>query len=72
MVAVHRREATIHFAGGTPVIHHGRDFTIMTNDAPYDEQLTLLAQQGFSHSGGDHVVDLTNRLYFLSCQRIRM
>jgi len=67
MVQAHGREATIHFAledsggdsaivefaGGRPVIHHGRQYTIMTNDPTYDEQLTLLAQQDFSHPSSD-------------------
>ena len=39
--------------GGEPVVHHGREFTIMTNDPTYDEQLTLLAQQDFSHPSRD-------------------
>jgi choloylglycine hydrolase len=30
------------------VIHHGREFTVMTNDPSYDEQLALLAKQDFS------------------------
>jgi penicillin V acylase-like amidase (Ntn superfamily) len=41
--------AIIEFAGGRPVIHHGRQYTIMTNDPTYDEQLALLAQQDYSH-----------------------
>jgi len=63
MVEAHGRQATIHFAledaggdsaiiefaRGEPVVHHGRQFTIMTNDPPYDEQLGLLAHQDFSH-----------------------
>ncbi|MGZ5396410.1 MAG: linear amide C-N hydrolase [Mycobacterium sp.] len=63
MVEAHGRQATIHFAledaagdsaiiefaGGEPVIHHGRQFTTMTNDPTYDEQLALIAQQDFSH-----------------------
>jgi penicillin V acylase-like amidase (Ntn superfamily) len=63
MVEAHGRQATIHFAledaggdsaiiefaGGEPVIHHGRQYTIMTNDPTYDEQLTLVSQQDFSH-----------------------
>ncbi|MGZ8747196.1 MAG: linear amide C-N hydrolase [Mycobacterium sp.] len=63
MVEAHGRQATIHFAledaagdsaiiefaGGEPVIHHGRQFTTMTNDPTYEEQLALIAQQDFSH-----------------------
>jgi choloylglycine hydrolase len=41
--------AIIEFVGGRPVIHHGRQFTLMTNDPTYDEQLELLARQDFSH-----------------------
>ena len=45
MVAAHGREATRR--------RLGREFTIMTNDPTYDEQLTLLAQQDFSHPSSD-------------------
>ncbi|WP_167098118.1 linear amide C-N hydrolase [Mycobacterium sp. DL592] len=41
--------AIIEFAEGRPVIHHGRQFTLMTNDPTYDEQLKLLGAQDFSH-----------------------
>lgn len=41
--------AIIEFADGRPVIHHGRQFTLMTNDPTYDEQLKLLSLQDFSH-----------------------
>lgn len=41
--------AIIEFAGGEPVIHHGRQYTLMTNDPTYDEQLKLLAEHDFSH-----------------------
>lgn len=41
--------AIIEFAQGRPVIHHGREFTLMTNDPTYDEQLKLLSLQDFSH-----------------------
>jgi penicillin V acylase-like amidase (Ntn superfamily) len=40
--------AIIEFAEGRPVVHHGREYTIMTNDPTYDEQLELLAQQDYS------------------------
>jgi choloylglycine hydrolase len=67
MVEAHGRQATLHFAledaagdsaiiefaCGEPVIHHGREYTIMTNDPTYDEQLGLLAQQDFSHPSRD-------------------
>lgn len=45
--------AIIEFAGGKPVIHHGRQFTLMTNDPTYDEQLALLSKQDFSHPSRD-------------------
>lgn len=45
--------AVIEFAGGQPVVHHGRQFTLMTNDPTYDEQLELLARQDFSHPSRD-------------------
>lgn len=45
--------AIIEFAAGRPVIHHGRQFTLMTNDPTYDEQLALLARQDFSHPSRD-------------------
>ncbi len=41
--------AIIELANGRPVIHHGRQFTLMTNDPTYAEQLALLSQQDFSH-----------------------
>ncbi|EHB58249.1 Choloylglycine hydrolase [Mycolicibacterium rhodesiae JS60] len=41
--------AIIEFAGGRAVVHHGRQYTLMTNDPRYDEQLNLLSQQDFSH-----------------------
>ena len=63
MVAAHGHDATLHFAledaggdsaviefaQGRPVIHHGRQFTLMTNDPSYDEQLELLSEHDFSH-----------------------
>lgn len=41
--------AIVEYIGGKPVIHHGRDYRIMTNDPPYDEQLALLAELDFSN-----------------------
>lgn len=63
MVSAHGFEATLHlavedadgdsaimeFADGKLVVHHGREFTLMTNDPTYGEQLELLAAQDFSH-----------------------
>ena len=45
--------AIIEFAAGRPVVHHGRQFTLMTNDPTYDEQLALLSRQDFSHPSRD-------------------
>lgn len=66
MVSAHGRSATLHFAledvggdsaiiefNGEPVVHHGRQYTLMTNDPTYDEQLALLAHQDFSHPSRD-------------------
>jgi len=40
--------AIIEYIDGKPVIHHGRQYRIMTNDPTYDQQLALLKQQDFS------------------------
>jgi penicillin V acylase-like amidase (Ntn superfamily) len=40
--------AIIEYISGKPVIHHGREYQIMTNDPPYDEQLALLKKQDYS------------------------
>lgn len=62
MAEVHGFKATIHLAledasgdsaiieyvGGKPVVHHGRQYRIMTNDPHYDQQLALLKKQDFS------------------------
>ncbi|ULN46541.1 linear amide C-N hydrolase [Mycolicibacterium goodii] len=63
MVGARGREATLHLAiedstgdsaileleSGKLVVHHGKQYTLMTNDPTYDEQLALLAEQDFSH-----------------------
>jgi penicillin V acylase-like amidase (Ntn superfamily) len=41
--------AVVEFNEGKLVIHHGREYTLMTNDPTYDEQLKLLSLQDFSH-----------------------
>lgn len=41
--------AIVEYADGQRRVHHGRQFTLMTNDPTYDEQLTLLGKQDFSH-----------------------
>jgi len=67
MIQAHGHDSTIHlaledksgdsaiieFIDGKPKIHEGRQFTIMTNDPPYDEQLALLARMDFSKPGQD-------------------
>lgn len=67
MVAAHGSKTTVHLAiedasgdsaiieyiGGKCVIHHGREFHIMTNDPSYDQQLELLKAQDFSHPSRD-------------------
>jgi len=45
--------AIIEYIGGKPVIHHGREFRIMTNDPPYDQQLAMLKQLDFSKPSSD-------------------
>jgi penicillin V acylase-like amidase (Ntn superfamily) len=40
--------AIIEFIDGKPRVHHGRQFTIMTNDPPFDEQLANLARFDFT------------------------
>jgi penicillin V acylase-like amidase (Ntn superfamily) len=42
--------AIIEYFDGKPVIHHGREFTVMTNSPPYDQQLEHLRQ--FEGLGG--------------------
>lgn len=67
MASAHGRDATIHLAiedaggdsaivellDGRPVVHHGREYRLMTNDPAYDEQLQLLAGQDFSRPSSD-------------------
>src|SRR5689334_10193092 len=45
--------AIIEYIGGKPLIHHGRDYRIMTNDPPYDEQLELAGAYDFSQPTSD-------------------
>ena len=45
--------AIIEYIDGKPVIHHGRQYKIMTNDPTYDEQLALLKKQDFSKPSSD-------------------
>jgi len=62
LVTVHGHSSTVHLAiedrsgdsaiieyiGGQPLVHHGREFTIMTNDPPFDQQLANLARFDFT------------------------
>lgn len=62
MVSVHGFDVTMHLAledragdsaiveliRGKPIVHHDREYTLMTNDPTYSEQLELLSQQDFS------------------------
>ncbi|HEY4415480.1 MAG TPA: linear amide C-N hydrolase [Verrucomicrobiae bacterium] len=63
MVEAHGAKATVHVAiedangdsaiieyiDGKSVVHHGREFRVMTNDPEYEQQLKLLKLQDFSH-----------------------
>lgn len=67
MVEAHGREASIHLAledsrgdsaifeyiDGKLVIHHGKQYQVMTNDPAYDEQLKLLSKLDFSKPSSD-------------------
>ena len=41
--------AIIEYIDGKPVIHHGSEYVVMTNDPTYDQQLEILKTQDFSH-----------------------
>lgn len=45
--------AIVEYLDGTATIHHGRQYTIVTNDLPYDQQLALLKRQDFSQPSSD-------------------
>ncbi|WP_072395765.1 linear amide C-N hydrolase [Hyphomicrobium sp. CS1GBMeth3] len=45
--------AIIEHIDGKPVVHHGREYRIMTNDPTYDEQLALLKKEDFSKPASD-------------------
>jgi penicillin V acylase-like amidase (Ntn superfamily) len=45
--------AVIEYIDGKPVVHHGREFRIMTNDPSYDQQLALLKAHDFSKPSSD-------------------
>lgn len=71
MVAAHGHKASLHLAledrsgdsaiveyvGGKRVIHHGRQYHVMTNDPPYDEQLALLKKMEAEHAFTDPTRD---------------
>ena len=45
--------AIIEHLDGKPVVHHGPQYRVMTNDPSYEEQLRLLAGLDFSHPSDD-------------------
>ena len=45
--------AIVEYVDGQRRVHHGRQYTLMTNDPTYDEQLALLAKQDFAHPSRD-------------------
>ncbi|MCS5699110.1 linear amide C-N hydrolase [Cyanobium sp. FGCU-52] len=45
--------AIIEYLNGKPVVHHGPEYRIMTNDPTYEEQLALLRKQDFSKPSSD-------------------
>jgi penicillin V acylase-like amidase (Ntn superfamily) len=45
--------AIIEYAGGKQVVHHGREYKIMTNDPTYNEQLALLKKLDLSRHSSD-------------------
>lgn len=45
--------AIVEYIAGKPVVHHGKEFRIMTNDPTYDQQLALLKKQDFSKPRSD-------------------
>ena len=58
--------AIVEYIGGKPVVHHGRQYTSMTNDPTYDEQLALLAERDFSKplEGSDVFLSLSRGAAF--------
>jgi choloylglycine hydrolase len=51
--------AILEYIGGRLTIHHGRDYTVMTNSPPFDEQLALNAY--WKEIGGDVMLPGTIR-----------
>lgn len=64
MVEIHGHKASLHlamqdaggdsaiieFVAGKPVVHHGRQYRVMTNDPPFDQQLAYLKQFNFTNA----------------------
>jgi penicillin V acylase-like amidase (Ntn superfamily) len=48
--------AVLEYIGGKLVVHHGREFKVMTNAPSYTEQLQLLSKRDFSHPTMETVV----------------
>lgn len=42
--------AIVEYIEGRPVVHHGREYKLLTNDPAYDEQLKNLARYDFANS----------------------
>jgi choloylglycine hydrolase len=42
--------AIIEYVDGNEQVYHGREYTVMTNDPPYDQQLAFLAEHDFSEA----------------------
>ncbi len=45
--------AIIEYVDGKPLIHHGRQYRVMTNDPSYDQQLALLKKFDFSRPNNE-------------------
>jgi choloylglycine hydrolase len=45
--------AVVEYLDGKPVIHHGKQYKIMTNDPTFDQQLELLKKQDYSKPSSD-------------------
>lgn len=45
--------AIVEYIDGKPVIHHDREYRVMTNDPPYEQQLALLQELDFSNPSSE-------------------
>lgn len=45
--------AIVEWVNGQKTVHHGRQYQVMTNDPPFDQQLALLAVRDFSNPSSD-------------------